>query len=149
VLLRVFDEAVRQQGRYVPTGPLGADESTQRRGGTVLPHLPLAQPKAPAEGHASAHTAAEAWGFCASEHCALTAMATLVPAVPLALWEAALLAGTLDRSTALEIGLFWGSGPEAAAACAESNTRERRKRGHRFVALTAHEIFTRCGTAAS
>ena len=106
VLLRVFDEAVRQQGRYVPAGPLAAGpESTQRRGSTVLPHLPLAQPKPHA--HTSAHTVAGAWGFCVSEHSALTASVKLVPTVPLALWEAALLSDTLDRATALSVGLFW------------------------------------------
>ena len=105
-LLRAFDEAVRQQGRYVPAGPLAAGpESTQRRGCTVLPHLPLAQPKP--HMHTSAHTVAEAWGFCLSEHSALTASVTLVPTVPLALWEAALLADTLGRAAALSVGLFW------------------------------------------
>lgn len=108
VLLRVFDEAVRQQGRYVPAGPLAEGlESTQGRGYTVLGHLPLAQPRPPPHTHTSAKHVSEAWGFCVSEHNALTASSTLVPVVPLALWEAALLAGTLDRVAAQMVGLFW------------------------------------------
>ena len=42
-----------------------------------------------------------------------------------------MLQGTLDHAAALKVGLLWCTGAEAAAACAECNTRERRKRGHR------------------
>lgn len=113
----------------------------------MLPHLPIAQPKVPTEAHASAHSVDEAWGFCLSEHSALTAITTLVPVVPLVLWGDSLVGGILDQAAALEVGLLWCSGPEAAAAGAEANTRERRKRGHRYVALTAKEIFKACTAA--
>ena len=50
VLLRVFDEAVDQQARFVPAGGLARSEATQQRGAVVAAHLPLAErarPSAP------------------------------------------------------------------------------------------------------
>lgn len=61
-------------------------------------------------------------------------------------WVEATVAGTLTKEAALAAGLLWCTQPEAAAACATRNTRERRKRGHRLIALSAPQAAAQmCG----
>jgi hypothetical protein len=146
-LLRAFDAAVSLQAQFVPAGPLTPADFASRAP-TVPVGLPLATPAPPPASHIvhGPHRGrVSAYVICSSRHDVLTGRTALVPLENDDSWRAAAAAGALVEAAAMAAGLLWCTFSEATTACAERNTAERRKRGHRLVVLPAAKAAAAAG----